>query len=245
MCGANPRRKNGPYCDSCAAKYQSKRCNALRARGLCTTCGQPTQPGKWRCDKHLAISNISSKASHQVVRQKVFAGYGGPICACCGCEWDNFLTLDHIHGGGTRDHRRTNTFYRRLIAANFPDGYQVLCQNCNWGKRYRDCCPHKGLPAMLTYDQKRKARIKREVMDHYGGPTCACCNESMLEFLTMDHIAGGGRRHHQQGGTHNNICAWLKKNSYPRGYQVLCMNCNWAKHKNGVCPHQGQIIIPE
>ena len=31
---------------------------------------------------------------------------------------------------------------------------------------------------------------------------------------------------------------WLKRNDYPPGFQVLCHNCNWAKHALGRCPHQ-------
>jgi len=30
---------------------------------------------------------------------------------------------------------------------------------------------------------------------------------------------------------------WLKKQGYPKGYQVLCFNCNFASAW-GVCPHQ-------
>ena len=30
---------------------------------------------------------------------------------------------------------------------------------------------------------------------------------------------------------------WLKRNGYPAGYQVLCFNCNFAKHRKGACPH--------
>ena len=33
--------------------------------------------------------------------------------------------------------------------------------------------------------------------------------------------------------------AWLKRNNYPSGFQILCMNCQWGKlRNNGVCPHQ-------
>jgi hypothetical protein len=32
--------------------------------------------------------------------------------------------------------------------------------------------------------------------------------------------------------------AWLVKNKFPGGFQVLCHNCNYAKARSGRCPHQ-------
>lgn len=73
--------------------------------------------------------------------------YGGnpPKCACCGEIIIEFLCIDHINGGGEQ-HRNSighNNFYRWLIKNNFPTGFQVLCANCNLGKRIRGICPHK------------------------------------------------------------------------------------------------------
>ena len=31
---------------------------------------------------------------------------------------------------------------------------------------------------------------------------------------------------------------WLKNNNYPKGFQILCWNCNFAKGVLGQCPHQ-------
>lgn len=31
---------------------------------------------------------------------------------------------------------------------------------------------------------------------------------------------------------------WQRKNNYPKGFQVLCHNCNLAKGFYGKCPHQ-------
>ena len=31
---------------------------------------------------------------------------------------------------------------------------------------------------------------------------------------------------------------YLKRNNYPPGYRVLCMNCNFAMGHFGYCPHQ-------
>jgi len=59
------------------------------------------------------------------------------------------------------------------------------------------------------------------------------------EFLTIDHINGGGNKQKQEiGGAGIKLYLWMKRNNYPSGFQVLCMNCNFAKGKYGICPHQ-------
>ena len=36
---------------------------------------------------------------------------------------------------------------------------------------------------------------------------------------------------------------WLRRNSYPEGFQVLCHNCNLGKKINGgVCPHNDPAV---
>src|SRR3954470_8195665 len=76
--------------------------------------------------------------------------------------------------------------------------------------------------------------VREEVIKHYGGQ-CACCGESEMCFLCIDHIEGGGRKHRDAVG---NIIPWLRSRGFPSGYRVLCYNCNAAREQNGgVCPH--------
>ena len=86
------------------------------------------------------------------VREAVFKAYGGAKCACCGETERKFLTLDHINNDGAKDRikiagKRTAsgwTTYVYLYRRKFPAGYQVLCMNCNFGKRMNNgVCPHK------------------------------------------------------------------------------------------------------
>jgi hypothetical protein len=37
---------------------------------------------------------------------------------------------------------------------------------------------------------------------------------------------------------YSNISVWLVQHNFPTGFQILCMNCNFAKGKLGTCPHQ-------
>lgn len=86
--------------------------------------------------------------------------------------------------------------------------------------------------------QKKSARQLREAaIAHYGGH-CSCCGESRYEFLTIDHIENDGAEHRRTVVSSRSICFWLKQNGYPEGFQVLCWNCNTAKHFHGGCPHQ-------
>lgn len=107
----------------------------------------------------------------------------------------------------------------------------------------------------LNNKDKFKASQKRaydnmrlDVLQHYSDnevPECACCGESEILFLHLDHINGDGADHRREleselgyypGG--NNLPYWLKKNNYPGGFQVLCANCNLGKRLNMYCPHQ-------
>ncbi len=92
----------------------------------------------------------------------------------------------------------------------------------------------------------RRARLT--VLSHYSGgvPSCACCKETHIEFLSIDHIGGNGRQHRetlQQSGT--NIYHFLKKNGFPAGYRVLCHNCNQSIGLYGYCPHQKQTTTDD
>ena len=84
--------------------------------------------------------------------KKILEHYG-KVCACCGESNQKFLTVDHINGGGTRQRKthRTDTgtqasWYLRgwIVKNDFPDGFQILCINCNWGRAQNNgVCPHK------------------------------------------------------------------------------------------------------
>lgn len=96
----------------------------------------------------------------------------------------------------------------------------------------------------LEYEAKRRAKVRDEVFQAYGGFRCVCCGEDEPIFLTIDHINNDGNEHRKElatkigkGGTA--FFDWLRRNKFPPGFQVLCRNCNWGKHANGgVCPHQ-------
>lgn len=79
-------------------------------------------------------------------RRDVIAHYGGK-CACCGEAHIEFLHLDHIEGGGTQQRaelkRWGNAFYRWLQKQGYPEGFRVLCANCNEALGHYGYCPRE------------------------------------------------------------------------------------------------------
>lgn len=84
-------------------------------------------------------------------RLGVLSHYGGK-CACCGETTFEFLAIDHINGGGG-EHRRKigkSETVKWLIKNNYPEGFQVLCHNCNLAKGFYGECPHQKLALNST-----------------------------------------------------------------------------------------------
>lgn len=91
-------------------------------------------------------------------------------------------------------------------------------------------------------DSEKRLRIKKLVIQHYtkGEMCCSCCGESHIEFLVFDHIINNGSEHRKKifKNGRGNIITWLISNKFPEGFQVLCWNCNSAKHYYKGCPHK-------
>lgn len=82
----------------------------------------------------------------------------------------------------------------------------------------------------------RAARRVR-VIEHYGG-VCSCCGESQIEFLAIDHAAGGGNEHRAEIRRRGSrLIDWIIVNDFPPLFRVLCHNCNTALGAYGYCPH--------
>jgi len=93
------------------------------------------------------IRKLKNKNYKYSLKIKAFNVYGGCVCSCCGETEISFLVIDHINGGGTK-HRKNlssgSSIYTWLKQNNYPDGFRVLCHNCNWGIYLNNgICPHK------------------------------------------------------------------------------------------------------
>lgn len=106
---------------------------------------------KYRANDRDAYK-AKDRERHRQKKQKVFAAYGGPVCACCGEKHLSMLTIDHINNDGAK-HRTEigkgkknvgSRLYQWLITNKFPTGFQVLCFNCNSSKHVNGgICEHK------------------------------------------------------------------------------------------------------
>ena len=115
------------------------------------------------------------------------------------------------------------------------------CTSCM--RKQRDLY-HKNGDRNRQDSRDRKHLEKLAAFDAYGGSVCKCCGETELEFLSIDHINEDGAKHRKDlpgsGGGGHQMYRWLRLNNYPPGFQVLCMNCNFAKGHFGQCPHERQ-----
>ena len=142
--------------------------------------------------------------------------------------------------GPYNQHRITSGIRRcnrcRLVkplAAFFRQGrtYKSLCKPCDQTRAKTD---YAALNRAARH--RRWLILRAQVFWHYG-TVCACCSEPETDFLTIDHIEGDGAEHRRQIGE-SSLYHWLRKNGFPPGFQTLCRNCNWAKHRLGTCPHR-------
>jgi hypothetical protein len=82
-------------------------------------------------------------------------------------------------------------------------------------------------------------KLRLQVIQHYG-PACACRSEENPHFLQIDHIDGGGNQHKKANNiAGSRMARWLKKHNFPKGFRILCANCNFALGLYGFCPHDG------
>lgn len=77
-------------------------------------------------------------------------------CSCCGEHRYEFLAIDHVNNNGAAHRKEVAEYYgvpkcsrsgtympKWIIEHNFPEGFQILCHNCNMAKQHWGECPHK------------------------------------------------------------------------------------------------------
>lgn len=87
--------------------------------------------------------------------------------------------------------------------------------------------------------KQRTVFLRKSVLDYYGR-VCVCCGETTEQFLSLDHIHNDGAEHRRKirGKNAGSIYSWIVRNKFPAGFQTLCHNCNFAKSRYGICPHE-------
>lgn len=201
---------------------------------------------KWRGD-HREESRQFAIDTYQFLREECIRYYSKGQMCCARCKEDEyeFLTLDHILNRKNHDHTRkfgSYRLYRVLYREQFPLGYQILCYYCNMIKEIeRKRKDHTYSTNKVTIRENRYGRkLKQDVMEAYcnGKPRCQCCGLDNIDGLSIDHMHGRKQMGHERTFRSKVFYQYLKRKKYPKGYQVLCINCNSAKGKLGKCPHQ-------
>ena len=146
QCG-QPLTNGKSACDRCRDRRDKRRAARI-VSGHCIICGRKARPERRTCERCGKTLSAKVRRAKLRLKREVFEAYGGCRCACCGETTFEFLSIDHVDGGGTR-HRKTlgekssRTLYLWLRRNNFPPGYRVLCFNCNCSRGFNGYCPHE------------------------------------------------------------------------------------------------------
>jgi hypothetical protein len=163
---------------------------------------------------------------------------------CFNCNYKKYIAfihdVRHNIGNETQSRIDDNICIKcqcALTASNWP---LYLVRKC-----HRICITCKNEQHRIE-----KAQLKYTVMQHYGSK-CVCCNENDMTVLNIDHINEDGAEHRRlltnginsAGARGTAFYRWLRRQGYPQSnYQVLCFNCNFAKHFLGMCPHSTNMM---
>lgn len=146
-------RSTNARCTRCGeitplAAFGPNRANASGRHSHCRSCVRAFQIEHNKKPEVKARQKAYDAARFQRekirLRAALYAAYGD-CCACCGEPRPEFLTVDHIEGRKAQGHDRSMggvKLYRWLAAQGYPDGFQILCFNCNWAKGHYGVCPH-------------------------------------------------------------------------------------------------------
>jgi hypothetical protein len=129
------------YCRPC----QNERVDRVRKKDPESFRLKSTERARvWR-SRNTEKVNETSRRQRRKIRAEVLAHYGDH-CVCCGEREPDFLSLDHINGGGNKERKEVGLgilWYYWLRKNGYPGGLQVLCYNCNLAKGFTGMCPHK------------------------------------------------------------------------------------------------------
>ena len=184
----------------------------------------------------MPITEITTRAPVSAVVW--FDGDGHAMKKCSQCGEAKRLTVENFS-----------------IKESLKTGFASACKACISGnnKKYRERPDVKERRAIMkrTYRTERGGDVKAKqwqdakrlvVLTHYGNGfvKCACCGETEIKFLAIDHIGGGGRKLLRE---EIETPSSLIKDGLPNGRRILCHNCNCSAGHWGVCAHIQPLIV--
>ena len=170
----------------------------------------------------------------------------------------------------TKEDRKINPEKYRLRhqkeKAKDPEGHNAK-KRANWAKHKIRNRPRVNKRTNELHHEKKEIVYTHysKKLSNSDVPCCNCCGYTGIEFLTVDHIIpkremekkvtslvrsisenvlltpkeiAMGYNAKRKGHPLNQ---WLITNNFPKGFQILCWNCNFAKGSPAVsfkCPHE-------
>jgi hypothetical protein len=124
--------------------------------------------------------------------------------------------------------RRHRINHKEKLKSYRKDYYEKNKEKIDaYNKAWRDSHKKEKHESYMTY--------RNNFLDMYGR-SCSCCGETIVEFLTIEHIQGRNGQGRKRSPTTDYKEAF--QSYQPDLYETLCMNCNHAKGRLGYCPHQ-------
>jgi len=134
---------------------------------------------------------------------------------------------------------RNHRYYVRNREAKLAKARRYRIENPELAKATKHASYYK----YAARDHKQRLQLKREVLTFYGNGICACvkCGFADMKALCIDHINDNGATERKALGTSSSgsFYKYLRRNSFPLGYQTLCANCNQIKEYNRL-----QLTLP-
>lgn len=140
--GRDPKiTSEGKVCSKCAIWKTRENFHLYSAakskmRSACKVCLSKPRT-KFKMSKEEALRRNHERTKRK--KEKLVRHYskGTMKCESCGFSDIRALNIDRIDNSG-HEHRKTvDNVYDWLIRENFPEGFAVLCSNCNWKKHLR------------------------------------------------------------------------------------------------------------
>lgn len=191
--------------------------------GLCRMCGEcPPKEDRKQCEDCLekARQKYYSKSLKAVPKE-----YNPLVCNRKGCakEDDGYRWCLSCRVAAKKNYKKWRSSGKCGHCGESVEG-KALCSTCS--------------DTLKLNKRNRNKELKERVYDAYGRQ-CRCCGESEMLFLELDHVNNDGKELRKIHGAGVDLYAYLIETNFPDFIQVLCVNCNRGKARNGgVCPHK-------